>query len=252
MSQLFVVPDVHGNFDSLEMLLEDAGIVRDGKRVNRELRVVCLGDLANCVRDRNGYDSEEDDLACLSTVGDWIDKLLVGNHEHPHFGGPSFHGFHPSEAVGNRLRELNEQNLLGAAVHHEDILLTHAGLSQHWGRMLNSPKTAAAASERLREFWHRDPNETFFSAIGCARGGWEREGGVLWSDYDEPKYSQFRQLIGHTPGPVVRTFGPGPSYCIDLGGGKMKQPWGSRLAGAFLDNGNIDILEVELGDESTN
>jgi hypothetical protein len=237
---IFVIADAHGRYDLVRRLLEQEGLPSKG------VFVVQLGDLANCV-----IGSEHDDLEALSLVGGAIDLMLVGNHEHPYFDGPPFSGFFPHPSVKERLHSLNDRQLLEpsyVAPGHRNgnlgsILLTHAGVS----RYLNAPahfeesswETAESADEELRWAWRTNPKYPIFSAVGRERYGWDPYGGILWSDWHEPKTLRFRQLIGHTPAEKIRR--RDRATCIDLGAGKGR----SRLAGAWIVNGRIRTVVYE-------
>lgn len=234
---VFVIADAHGNADQVRGLLEQEGLPRPG------VAVVQLGDLANCVGD-----SEADDLEALDLVGGPIDLMLVGNHEHPHFGGPAFSGFWPHLTVKHRLHRLNAAGLIQPSFvvpghgHNAGILVTHAGVTSAMNEPTHPEEgpwtTAEDADEELRWAWHSDPRYRVFSAIGPERGGRDGGGGILWADWREPKTPLFRQLVGHTVGRDIRR--KWRATCIDLGGGK-----GDRIAGAWIVNGRIRVVVHE-------
>lgn len=231
----FVVPDVHGNLDLLAGLLRQEGILdTDWERVDRETRVIQLGDLCNCVGS-----SVIDDNRCLDHATAWFDDYLVGNHEHPYFGGPRFSGFWADIVLGSRLRRL----VTGAAVAVDGILISHAGLGARWAHAaITTPERAA---ESLNELWRDNPTARVFSQIGGARGGSAPWGGILWADWMEPKTTAFRQIVGHTVGQSIRIVediaGLGLAYCIDVGGKS-----GDRLAGAWIRDGEIETVEYRV------
>jgi hypothetical protein len=232
---VFVIADAHGNAGQVLQLLRQEGLVtEDGTRTRGDVLVVQIGDLANCVED-----SEKEDLEALALVGPVINLMLVGNHEHPYFGGPSFWGFWHYETIKQRLLELDAWGLIQPSLEVNGILVTHAGLSSHWGRRF---RTAAGANSCLRRMWRNlSKNEPIFSAIGQSRGGRYSEGGVLWSDWSEPKRSAFRQLVGHTVGKTIRR--RIRATCIDLGGGKY-----DRIAGAWICGERIKTVICETQD----
>lgn len=225
---VLAIADAHGN----------AGLVRGllaQEKPGSDVLVVQLGDLANCVGA-----SESDDLAALELVGDQIDLMLVGNHEHPHFGGPAFSGFWPHLDVRRKLQELNDRELIQPSLAVGSILLTHAGVNVGLAESSHPEeggwKSAEAADEELRWAWKQNVRYPVFSAIGRSRGGWEALGGILWSDWSEPKTQRFRQLVGHTVGEDIRR--RDRAICIDLGAGKGR----SRIAGAWIRNGRIKVV----------
>ena len=230
-----IVPDVHGNLDMAAGLLRAAGAIDEGgARIARDdLRTVQLGDLCNCVGA-----SLVDDARCLDHVEEWFDVYLVGNHEHPYFGGPAFSGFWRDPVLERRLRGLYDGGLVQPSVVVDGILVTHAGVTPSWGF-----RHAFEADEFLRRWWVADPGGApAFAQIGCARGGRALTGGILWSDWLEPKAQNLRQIVGHTVGRDVRRVDfesrDGWALCIDLGGGKH----GDRLAGALVRDGAVEIV----------
>jgi hypothetical protein len=234
----FVAPDVHGNLDLLAGLLQLAGVLDENlERSHREeIRTVQLGDLCNCVTS-----SVVDDQRCLDHVEQWFDVYLVGNHEHPHLGGPAFAGFWRDLVLHHRLRTLHAIGVLQPCLLVDGILLTHAGVTPEWAL-----PTVEETEAYVRRWWRDDPAQApVFSSIGRLRGGLSRTGGVLWSDWEEPKAPHLRQIFGHTVGDEVRhaSFpdGDGWAVCLDLGGGKRS----TRLAGAFIRDGEVDVLVHE-------
>lgn len=229
----FVVADVHGNLDALASLLRQAEILDDDwERVDRGTRVIQLGDLCNCVAS-----SVVDDHRCLDHVAPWIDDYLVGNHEYPYFGGPAFAVFHRDLLLADRLRRLNDIGIIKPCVAVDGVLVSHAGLVRD---LPVEDASAEAFAERATLAWRRDPTLPLFSAIGRSRGGWTPQGGILWSDWDEPKSREFPQVVGHTVGDSIRWQHDGDWFavCIDLG---AKTP-GSRIAGAWIHDDRVDVL----------
>ena len=231
----FVVPDAHGAHEQVGRLLERAGIIDAiGRRVNHDVRVVQLGDLCNCT-----FNSIEDDLRCLERIGDWIDVYLVGNHEHPYFGGPPFAGFHRNHRIDERLMELSHASVVQPSIAVDGVLVTHAGVSTRDGYT-----TADEADRNLRERWEARPQGRPFSRIGSSRGGWDVRGGPLWADWSEPKCRKFSQVVGHTPGKEPRWRGAPLRaqpflLCLDVGGKR-----GTELVGAWLRDGAIELVDA--------
>jgi hypothetical protein len=188
VTDVFVVADAHGRLDLVEGLLALAGAERGPSRT-----IVHLGDLVNCVAS-----SIDDDLATLEAAPDLFDVLLCGNHEHPYFGGPTFSGFFRSEDVATAMLRLPWKAAFAAG----EFLVTHAGL----GRALvgGSALSARAHANILNRAWADNPGrDAYFAAISRYRGGLSEVGGILWSDWQEPKSTAgFSQIVGHTPGPI--------------------------------------------------
>ena len=259
----FVVPDFHGNWKLAVGLLEQEGLIEDAgypwKRLRKDVTVVQLGDLCNCV-----VSSINDDLMAIKLVGPVIDIMLVGNHEHPYFGGPPFDGFGFFAELKNEILKLNDRGLIQAALEVDGILLTHAGVCasaddiDDW----HSDNKAAEFAEGLNGLWRaRQYQHSMFSAIGRARGGRHPEGSVLWSDWKEQKTNHFPQIVGHTVGETWRAVGPmngSPSFflnrpytnatplpvqalCIDIGAGKKSR----NILGAWIRDGEVILVEHE-------
>ena len=187
-----IVPDIHGFYKTLKSLLREAGVLDNQNQRVDDWRVIQIGDLANCVT--SGVD---DDVACLKTVGDWIDTMLIGNHEHGYFGGPQFHGFREYPDVRMQLNRIERQGHLSPAAlvgKDNDILVTHAGYVPSEGI-----ESALDGFNYAVEKWIEDKAHPLFSQIGVSRGGWSKNGGLLWSDWMEQKAHEFNQIVGHTP-----------------------------------------------------
>jgi hypothetical protein len=217
---MYVVSDVHGDYTGLTIALESAGLIIDkpgrGLVKKRGEFVLQIGDLANCV-----YDSIESDLKCLDKVGsdNWIDAMLIGNHEIPYFDpGSPFAGFHFNARVNEKLWELYDNGLLLASMvsnlgRDKPALISHAGISQ---KQLNlgTGTTAQEVYSKLEQEWFgKNFSHYLFRDCGRARYGPNEIGGVLWCDFDkEFEPTDFPQIVGHTSG-VLRS--KGNALCID-------------------------------------
>lgn len=238
----FVVGDVHGKPDLVECLLTDAGVLDvEGNRVPG-VRSIQVGDLANCVAD-----DRDGDLECLDRAASWFDVVLVGNHEHPYFGGPAFSGFRHLPEVAERLRLLELAGVYQPAALVGETLITHAGATPDWGW-----ESAEEAYDAIAAAWLESPNALVFSRIGQYRGGGHMLGGILWSDIREPKSGEFRQVIGHTPlDELVVSYADGDEQKdswllrhVDWGGKHFH-----RLAGIWLDE-HGDYIETASYEEA--
>lgn len=253
MSRWFVTPDLHGSVELAEGLLRAADVpLAPEARKGAGVVSVQLGDLANCVARSGRADAE-----LLDRALSWYDVVLVGNHEHPHFGGSAFKGFFPIPEVKDGLRRLERARILRPCLLAGDVLLTHAGLVPNFGY-----RSAAEAAREIALAWRLAPQALLFSACGQRRGGSHPFGGILWSHFTEPR-APFRQVHGHTPmlgGPYgkapdgeplqigVRSLpgqGTAGSLNLDVGGGKQ----GARLVGAWLDeDGAVELVEYRRPD----
>lgn len=206
-----LVSDCHGNIDGLFRALEKKKLIdSSGNRiVGTDHFIVSIGDLANCVEDSVGGDRE-----CLNLVGNVFDTMLIGNHEIPYFdSGNVFSGFHFDGVISHKIHSLLNEDLIGAAILHDNTLITHAGLS---GLILSANFSAKECFEKIEEIWNnRRFSHSWFSSIGFSRGGISPSGGILWCDFeDEFAPTEFPQICGHTPRGVRMK---GNSLCIDVG-----------------------------------
>lgn len=233
----FVVADAHGRHDLVEGLLAQEGL----RGTRNGTLVVQIGDLVNCVAS-----SIDDDLECLRRAPDWFDVYLVGNHEHPYFGGPRFSGFWQDPEIRELLLRYAARDLIRPCVAVDGILVSHAGLTSSRGR---DYLTADAASRWLLDEWSGDPCAPAFSAIGRSRGGWDAEGGVLWADWRESKRLAFDQVVGHSVGKEIRWRRRNGNFavCIDLGASKEVD---GSLAGAWIRDGEVEIVTFTAGGKS--
>lgn len=242
-----VVPDLHGRYGLALALLRAAGIVDGrGTRIDYESRIVQFGDLANCVgRDRDG------DLRLLRKARAWFDVLLVGNHEHPYFGGSAFTGFMLVAEVERAVRNLTWQPAIAVG----GTLVTHAGVHPGW----KLPADAALAEGDIRAAWQqRTADHPLIAQIGPARRGLYAEqarrfglplfGGVLWRDASEDIDTGFNQVYGHTVNPdgPIRVDHPNGCWAINLDCGGHHDV--RRIVGVWLDAaGGFDgFVEAEL------
>lgn len=244
MTKTLIIPDIHGHINTLRGLMQEAGALdQRNKRVDG-WRVIQLGDLANCViEDRDG------DLACLRTVGDWIDTMLVGNHEHPYWGGPAFGGynggFYAFPEIREELDRIEQMGHLAPAAlvnsNDGDILVTHAGYVPSEGI-----EDAVDGFNFAVERWLEDKKHPLFSMIGYSRGGWAKNGGILWSGWEEKKAHEFNQIVGHTPqsdGVSRRDYeSTGKwSLCIDIGAKR-----GNGATGVVVEDGELSFVTTPM------
>lgn len=260
----FVIPDCHGNWKLVLGLLEQEGLIEDQldfppKRIGHDATIIQLGDLCNCV-----VSSINDDLMALKLVGPIIDVYLVGNHEHPYFGGLPFDGFGPFAELKNELFKLNDRGFIKAAHEVDGIMLSHAGVtvSANGIETWHTDNKAKEFADSLNTLWRANRfDHSMFSAIGHSRGGLCPEGGILWSDWREQKTRQFPQIFGHTVGQTWRSTSPqnGEPYflldrpyenatplpvqslCIDIGADKKTK----SILGCWIDSGKVSLIEYD-------
>lgn len=254
--ETLVIPDVHGDVGILAGLLKQESVIDDAwERVDHENTIVQLGDLANCAGDNTS------DLACLQQAEEWLDVYLIGNHEHPYFGGPRFSGFSSDAVIGHKLQLLNGLGLIRAAHVVDGILLTHAGVIRD--AVLDADHEPGLAMDwaiALNDQWERNTIHPIFSTIGKSRGGVSRFGGVLWADFSERKHRDFPQIFGHTVDKGVRlkrggeaqayppprepfVMGPGDQLCLDQGVGGYSDS--RSMAAAWIRDGSVEVVYYE-------
>lgn len=234
-----VVPDLHGRWWLAQGLLEEAGVVdRHGKRTDwTDVCVIQLGDLANCVA------ADRDiDLRLLGHAEEWFDVLIVGNHEHPYFGGPIFTGFFDIPEIREAVRKLHWCGCFRIG----ETLITHAGITSS----LALPQNARQAEAAINEAWASDPGRhPFFAQIGVTRGGWAGQGGLLWSDWAEKRELRgFSQIHGHTPverGPKRRDEDDRFAINLDVGSGWPRTSV-RRIVGLWVDESGAPGEYVEF------
>jgi hypothetical protein len=208
--------------------------------------------------------SINDDIEATRLVGSLIDIMLLGNHEHPYFGGPAFSGFAHYAELQHALSLLNNTGLIQPALEVDGILLTHAGVTRDIDRVdvwhEGGDNKAREVANGLNTLWrNKDYAHAMFSCIGHTRGGAHPLGGVLWSDYSEPKSTLFPQIFGHTVAEEWRAIGSmhgGPTFpmtvwhdgdmpariqtlCIDIGVGKCA----TAIVGAWIRDGEVEVVE---------
>lgn len=209
MGKLFVISDTHGRYDELMEALRAARIidVHGNRQLPRKDKLYSIGDLINGVRD-----SYIGDNKCLDLVGPVIDGIVVGNHEMPYIDpGNVFDGFHPYGHIADRIWSLMERDVILPCAIKGDTLVTHAGCHAKWGY-----ESAEETAGKLKYEWKlQNYGHYLFSAIGYARGGRERFGGVLWCDFNRELQSAFPQVVGHTSGETLRI--QPNALCIDVG-----------------------------------
>ncbi len=209
--KMWLISDCHGNIEGLHRAMIRKGLIDNhgNRQEPRKNQIWSIGDLANCVED-----SFIGDIACLDTVGNIIDGLIVGNHEMPYLDeGNSFSGFRNFPEIRHKISSLMSADLIHPAIHWDNTLISHAGLS---AQLLSREDNAEYAMARIEDHWDsRNFNYSWFSSVGYARGGRASIGGIFWCDFEQEFLpTRFPQIVGHTP-KYVRV--KGNALCIDVG-----------------------------------
>lgn len=296
-----VIGDVHGHFDRLEALLMQEGVIGechdcdgtgdfihpddkgdrlgrlcpkcDGagiRRVNRNVKVVQLGDLGHfgSERSNNMYGSQSmvsgsptADLICYEAAvkKDWIDHMTWGNHDRAVVDSDhEFSGYiaPPYETV-KLIEDAHVSGKLKLAHVAHGYLLTHAGLHKSFKHQKDVPDAIKEDPQAFADWInamdfedltsengpHREPIR---DNIGKNRGGWADAGGILWRDATEGLYPPFKQVFGHTRGDKVRKYKETNdadwSWCVDIG-----DQFNGQLCGIWLPD--LELVYVNLNAE---
>ncbi len=238
-----MIGDVHGHYDRLSALLQQEGIIdAKEKRINRDVRVIQLGDLGHF----GDGGSPTGDMLCYEAADDWFDGMCWGNHDRPLVdGGSVFAGYkNPGRLVEDYVRILMEKGKIRMAWAANGYVLTHAGLHTHFTSRAAKPEDRIPreilASPRKIADWVNE-NRSSWHYISRHRGGRHPFGGVLWRDARESLNNNFRQVFGHSRGEKVRHYhkAAGTSYCVDVG-----TTTNGRLAGIWLPEQKIVEVKV--------
>lgn len=211
--QVFVVGDVHGQFEPFVTLLQYAGLVDgDLNWIGGHHRLVQMGDIF----DRGPASRKVDDLLdriqkqAPQSQGEVI--RLVGNHElEPLLSNFVISGFNKEEAhyVHDKLTRQVLSGELRAAYAYKGILFTHAGVTRKLYKIfqmqLDDPSAGNIAAlinlifrESIKHEFYKHP---IFN-ISISRKGADRFGGIFWEDLEDlvASYPQspIIQIVGHT------------------------------------------------------
>lgn len=208
--------------------------------------IIFLGDYMDPYRYEGTTD--EQGIANLEEIIDFAKgnsnvTLLVGNHDESYVW--SFLRFERTEyKFYPELHNLYRENikLFKPCLKINDVLFTHAGVSDGWVKMVNKKLEDSKSSfritqdnidlyiwnefqnELLREFalgsaWNSTLESLIFS-IGYARWGDYPYGGPFWDDfndeYQDPEGWNLTQIFSHTQREVIGSIGnKGNGFCID-------------------------------------
>jgi len=170
-----VVGDLHGKYNIVEEIL------------TWDYNVVFVGDYLDSFTHKAVEQLHTLDLILDSVIkSNGRVKALLGNHEIAYLN-PRMACSGNSTAVQIGILHRDMSPLLTHLWLHDDILITHAGVSQH---LLTSSKLS------LTEYL--DAGD--FNQIGYSRGGRNTIGGLYWCDWWEEfvPVAGTRQIVGHT------------------------------------------------------
>lgn len=216
----FVIGDVHGHFDRLEALLEKAGLISSGVRLDDKSEVIQIGDLGHF---GGSSGSPTGDYLCYQAVEEhkWCDIVIWGNHDYAVFGTKFIDYELPGPKTMELFHKLNFAKRMKFCLERHGFILSHAGLGE---------------SQTTENFL------LSLNDIAYQRGGLSPAGGILWRDDSEPLNPDYNQVYGHTSGEKVRkrvSESDKISYNIDLG-----NQYNGRLAGIWLPS--QEVVEIKL------
>lgn len=204
-----VIGDVGGQLEALRDELRQLGADEDSGALPDDLVIVQVGDLVHRGPDSPGVVALVDRYL-REQPGQWIQ--LAGNHEAHYLGAVSFDWPERlDDDTATVLRRWWSDGLMTVAVelhdiNGEDILLTHAGLTEgYWRRILGAPADAGRTVQLLNaRIGSRD--ELLFRAGHMLGGGrpdfsagplWASAGGELVPSWLHVRLP-FSQIHGHT------------------------------------------------------
>jgi hypothetical protein len=235
-----VIPDVHNRIGLAERIALDFGADCDS--------VVFLGDY---------FDDFNDTPVDAAETAEWLVRSmsyknrvhLLGNHDITYLVSSIYtcsgYTWKKKDEIQHIFKAKKWSLNIGENIklYHwvGDVLLTHAGLSQHFWEKISGQKEfdkkmfekimgeAQGALER-REF------HPVLSA-GYARRGRQQFGGILWNDYNDEfmPISGLSQIFAHTPDYSPRQSQCSENYCIDT----------LLLYAAVIEDGKINIINAD-------
>lgn len=191
MESIVAIGDIHG-MESWRDIVEK----------HYDSKIVFMGDYL----DPYGYVTRENQLMNLcSIISLKMNRLedvvlLLGNHD--------LHYFCEDAAIGSRydfqIKEeasnlfLDNLDLFQYAWQIDDVVFTHAGISDEWFRYDFRGDTSKSIADQLNNAFADQQGALF--RVGMARGGERgRVGGIFWADsseLDNPLHG-FTQVVGH-------------------------------------------------------
>jgi len=132
--------------------------------------------------------------------------LLLGNHDGHYFLKFVEKGSRYKFSIANKIKAIFIENsvLFQNAFQIENLLFTHAGVSQKWFDEYFKGNINENIAKQLN-----NPTPKQLSTLGqCgfARGGYDACGGIFWADSTELKdpLQSFTQFVGHTRVPEIQ------------------------------------------------
>lgn len=145
-------------------------------------------------------------------------RLLLGNHDGQYLGWSKTRSRYCKDIAESALEVYHSYDMFLLACQIENVLFTHAGVSQTWLEQCDLDWTASDVCRKLNEMlreWKSDsPSANIpslyafeenpaFATVGFSRGGFAPSGGPTWADLTEissnPAFTNdLIQIFGHT------------------------------------------------------
>lgn len=210
-----IIPDIHHKWKKAEQIILH----------NEYDNIIFLGDY---------FDDFDDTIEDAKDTAKWLkdaltlknSTFLLGNHDtgyafprNPYLKCSGF-SVEKCNAI-NRILTPDDWGKFKLFHFHQEYYISHGGISPY----IFAHPTHGISKERLEvqchEAWEmaRDNLYTWYLGSGVARGGLQPYGGIIWLDFNiefEP-IPNISQIVGHTPGKVVRMqMGENSlNYCLD-------------------------------------
>ena len=223
-----IIPDVHHHTENADHWLKTQSFER----------VVFLGDF---------FDDFGDDVNDARRTALWLrdrmertdDVFLLGNHDAAYRfpDSPDLYcpGFTPAKSKGiHEILKPSHWDRFQLAHEEQGWLLSHAGFHPSWINGLTGDQILERCTLALNRAKKQIPDPLL--GAGMDRGGSERFGGVLWMDWNSLiPIPEINQIVGHTPGKVVREKSTPTSqnYCLDVK---------NASAAGVITDGKLSIL----------
>ena len=162
-------------------------------------KVIFLGDYFDS-HENISYEEQlknfEDILTFKSATPDKV-VLLYGNHDHSYYCSERCSGYNPEYAdrISEIIKEADQLSYLQAVYIQDDIIMSHAGVSQYWLQniaQLNSPSDITLKDLTIFNFNYAAGVDYYGDTISQSPI-WIRPGSLI-----KDAVPSIRQIVGHT------------------------------------------------------
>ncbi len=190
--KIIAIGDVHG-LDSWKNIIEK----------HNDCHIVFLGDYCDPYNPRQSPAEVVDNLKEIITYKQENEArvtLLLGNHDVHYFDKRAAIGSRYNSRIAGEVRELfvNNRELFICAYEEENLLFTHAGVSQGW-YIEEFSTIIDHVADRLNhpEQYGCDASALYY--CGYMRGGSHKHGGIYWADDTELSVplEGYIHIVGH-------------------------------------------------------